>query len=159
MRGLLKDRTMRKRFSSYQIFTNRAFNKDLLETQLGIMATDLFERPEAYDLKSAINYLKDISPGQRTLLSEVSTIASLILVLPATNAVSERSFSSLHRLKSYLRSTMTQERLNSVVTLHVQKELTDQLDLVETCTVTGNEFVGSSEHLLNCYVWKVLFSR
>ena len=65
------------------------------------MATDLPERPETYDLQSVIDYLKDISPGQRTLLSEVCTIASLVLVLPATNAVSERSFSSLRRLKSY----------------------------------------------------------
>ena len=111
------------------------------------MATDLPKRPEAYDLQSVINYLKDISPGQRTLLSEVCTIASLLLVLPATNAVSERSFSSLRRLKSYLRSTMTQERLNSLMTLHVHKELTDQLDLLEI----GNEFVGFSEHRLTMF--------
>ena len=42
------------------------------------------------------------------LLSEVCTLASLILVMPVNNVVSEHSFSSLQRLKSYLRSTMSQ---------------------------------------------------
>ena len=51
-------------FISISNLYQQDFNKDLLETQLGIMATDLPERPEEYDLQSVINYLKDISPGQ-----------------------------------------------------------------------------------------------
>ena len=31
---------------------------------------------------------------------------AVFIVMPATNAASERSFSVLHRIKSYLRSTM-----------------------------------------------------
>ena len=38
--------------------------------------------------------------------SEVVKVVQLILVMPATNAVSERSFSTMRRIKSYLRSTM-----------------------------------------------------
>ena len=53
----------------------------------------------------------------------------LILVMPSTNASSERTFSAMRRVKSYLRSTMTQERLNHLMILHVHKELTDKLDL------------------------------
>ena len=62
--------------------------------------------------------------------------------MPATNAISERSFSSLRRVKNYLRSTMTQERLNNVMILHVHKERTDNLSLVDI----GNEFVHGSVH-------------
>ena len=51
--------------------------------------------------------------------------------MPATNAVSERSFSSLHRVKSYLRVTMSQTRLNSLMVLHVHKTLTDSLSLID----------------------------
>ena len=40
-------------------------------------------------------------------------VAKLILVMPATNAVSERSFSTLRRLKTWLRSTMNQDKLNA----------------------------------------------
>ena len=75
-------------------------------------------------------------------MSEVCKLATLLLVMPATNAMSERSFSCLRRVKSYLRSTMTQTRLNNVMVLHVYKDLTDKLNLIDT----ANEFVKGSEH-------------
>ena len=37
----------------------------------------------------------------------------LLLVMPATNATLERSFSALRRIKSYLQATMSQERLTA----------------------------------------------
>ena len=43
---------------------------------------------------------------------QVCRIAQLILVIPSTNAASERSFSVMKRIKSYLRSTMGLGRLN-----------------------------------------------
>ena len=65
----------------------------------------------------------------------------LLLVMPATNATSERSFSALRRVKTYLRSSMGQMQLNNLMVLHVHKDLTDGLDLNEV----GNEFVGNKE--------------
>ena len=65
----------------------------------------------------------------------------LLLVMPATNTTSERYFSALRRVKTYLRSSMRQMRLNNLMVLHVHKDLTDSLDF---CNV-GNEFVGGKE--------------
>jgi len=42
----------------------------------------------------------------------------LLLVVPATSATAERSFSALRWLKIYLRATMGQARLNSLLILH-----------------------------------------
>ena len=61
-----------------------------------------------------------------------------MLVTPATHANSEHSFSALKRLKTYLRSTTGETRLNHVMLLHVHKELADGTDMVE---VTKNLFV------------------
>ena len=47
-----------------------------------------------------------------------------------TNSTSERSFSAMRRVKSYLRSTMTQERMNNLMILNVHKELTVKLILL-----------------------------
>ena len=47
--------------------------------------------------------------------------------MPATNATSERSLSALCTVKSYLRSTMHQQRLNHLMTLHVHKAATNML--------------------------------
>ena len=117
------------------------FDHNQLNMQLGILSSNI-PCESAQDLHSVIKYLQELSHAQRSLLSEVCTLASLILVMPATNAVSERSFSALRRLKSYLRATVTQTRLNNILVLHVHKNLTDQLCLIEV----GNEFVKGSSH-------------
>ena len=80
-----------------------------------------------FDIK---DYVLSLSVYERPLISEVVTILKLILVLPSTNAMSERSFSALRRIKNYLRSTMLQSRLNHLLLLHVHKDLTDSLELV-----------------------------
>ncbi len=61
--------------------------------------------------------------------------------MPATNASSERSFSALRRIKTYLRSTMKQERLNYLMLLHIHEVRTDEIDL--KCIV--NEFIDESD--------------
>ena len=57
-------------------------------------------------------------------------------------SVSERPFSAIRCIKTYLRSTMSQEYLNHIMILHIHKELTDTLDL----NYVGNEFHTKSDH-------------
>ena len=63
--------------------------------------------------------------------------------MPATNAISERSLSALKRVKTYLRTTMTQRRLNHLMLLHVHKDKTDNIDLKEI----SNDFVCNENRL------------
>ena len=67
--------------------------------------------------------------------------------MPASNTTSERSFSALRCIKTYLRSTMGQERLNNLMSLHIHKEITDDLDLKDVAT----EFISGSEHRLSIF--------
>ncbi len=71
------------------------------------------------------DYFKSLSPAQRSCMSEIFTLLKLIMVIPATNAVSERSASAVRRVKTYLRLTMTQLRFNNLLVLHVHKERTE----------------------------------
>lgn len=50
-------------------------------------------------------------------------MCQLILSIPATTASSERSMSTLKRIKSFLRNTMTNERLSYLSTLAIEKQL------------------------------------
>ena len=70
-----------------------------------------------------------LSAGGGGIYSEVHKLLCLYLTVPMTNATAERSFSTLRQLKTYLRSTMTEKRLNHVIFLHIHKELTDVMDL------------------------------
>ncbi len=82
-----------------------------------------------------------MSPAKHMLMSETLKLVKLVLMMPATNATSERSFSYLRRIKTYLRSTMGQQRLNHLIVLTTHKEKTDSLDL-ET---VAREFISKSE--------------
>ena len=85
-----------------------------------------------------------MSSTQKEFFSEICTLARYILVMPATNAVSERSFSTMRCLKTYLRSTMRQSRLNHLLLLNINKQKIDNLDI----NIIADEFVQGSEHRL-----------
>lgn len=92
-------------------------------------------------IQDIVDILREMKPASRSMYSEIVTLLNLILVMPATNATSERSFSALRRVKTYLRTTMTQERLNHLMVLHVHRESTDAMDLREI----ANDFVSYKE--------------
>ena len=76
-------------------------------------------------------------------------IAKLIILMQATNAVSERSFSPSREIYTYLLPTMTKIRLNSAIILNTYKERTDELNLIDM----ANGFMRGSEFLQ--YIWKI----
>lgn len=73
-------------------------------------------------------------PGAKLLCSELHRLLVLFLTIPVTTATSERTFSAMRRLKTYLRSTMTQERLNHVLLLHCHKSRSDSIDISQIAT-------------------------
>jgi hypothetical protein len=52
----------------------------------------------------------------------------IMLTIPVTVASAERSFSKLKLIKSYLRSTMSQQRLNGLALLAIEKEMLTEID-------------------------------
>ena len=53
----------------------------------------------------------------------VSTPLKIVATLPVTTATSERSFSALKYIKNYLRSTMSDDRLNGLALLFVHRDI------------------------------------
>lgn len=74
----------------------------------------------------------------RAMLDQCVRLCSFISTIPASVATAERSFSALRRMKTYLRSTMSQSRLSNLMVLHVNKERTKQLDP----NIIINEFIS-----------------
>ena len=95
-----------------------------------------------FDVNDLLIFLQSLDSSRRKLLSEISTLGKLLLVMPATSAVSERSFSALKRVKTYLRSTTEDSTLNHLMMLHVHKDRTDTITLVDV----ANHFVGEKEN-------------
>jgi hypothetical protein len=59
----------------------------------------------------------------------VSVAYRILLTVPVTVASVERSFSKLKLLKNYLRSTMSQERLNGLAMCTIEKDILDTINL------------------------------
>ena len=79
-------------------------------------------------MEDAHVFFKSLSIMQLSLALQVTFLVKLILLMQATNTVSERSALAMHRVKTYLRSTMTESRLNNIMVLHIHKHLTDSVN-------------------------------
>ncbi|XP_060870008.1 52 kDa repressor of the inhibitor of the protein kinase-like [Metopolophium dirhodum] len=58
-----------------------------------------------------------------SMFPNIKCLLTILSVIPITTASAERSFSSLKRIKTYLRSTMSQERFNGLAMLHINKDI------------------------------------
>lgn len=61
--------------------------------------------------------------GHKDIFTEAYKLFCLILTIPSTSVSVERSFSCLKRLKTFTRNTISQERLSSLATISIHKEL------------------------------------
>ena len=74
------------------------------------------------------------------MLPELAKAMKILAVIPATSCSAERSFSSLRRLKTYLRNSMGQERLSSLALLHIEREYVNKVlkeDMTKMIDVFG----------------------
>ena len=58
-----------------------------------------------------------------------------MMVMPATNSTSEKAFSLLKLIKTYLRSTMRQGRLNHLMILSAYRNRLDEMDLRKVASI------------------------
>ena len=84
--------------------------------------------------------------NSKALFREVYKLTK-IFTIPVTTATAERTFSALRRLKTFLRSTLTQSNLNHIMLLHAHKERTDCIDLTEI----AKEFISINERRQNFF--------
>ena len=70
-----------------------------------------------------LNYIKRLDSFPNTCIAY-----RILLTIPVIIASTERSFSKLKLIKSYLRSTMSQKRLSGLVILSIENEMLEELE-------------------------------
>jgi hypothetical protein len=100
-----------------------SMSKEKLSIQLPMFRA----QGKANTLNSAVELLSTMTPEVRMLFSQVELLIRCLLVVPCSNATAERSFSELRRLKIWLRTTMSQERLNHLAVLNVHQNMVDDI--------------------------------
>ena len=97
----------------------------VLLTEMEILQTLTKETSPQHpaDLFRVMRSLKE----ETLLIPNVIKILKLLLVKGATSTTPERSFSTARRLKTWLRSTMSQKQFNTLAILNTHKELIDKI--------------------------------
>ena len=80
-------------------FYESDLSKAQLEAQLPLLRP-LCEGTKEISIQDIVCILARLSSSERLAFSSVWTLMKLLLVMPATNASSERSFSALRRIKT-----------------------------------------------------------
>ena len=83
--------------------------------------------------------------------------------MPATNSTSERTFSLLKLIKTYLRSTMTQGKLNLLVILSAHRNRLDEMDLRKVASIfvqnnDGRRYTFGKFEFCCCSIFKMVYS-
>ena len=103
---------------------------EVIKQKLNEQTKTTFTTEECRVILKENDVLKAACTGMDVLVREYFT-------LPATNCETERSFSSLRIIKTWLRTSMSQGRMNHCAMLKINSDLVDLLDMHEVV----NEFV------------------
>ena len=100
-----------------------------IETELG-----MWEEYWQQSVDSCPSTLADLLPKiDKLTFPNLYTALQILATTPVTTCTCERSVSVLRRLKTYLRNTMTQSRLNGLALLNVHREVELDVDEVIDC--------------------------
>ena len=72
--------------------------------------------------------------------------------MPVSSATAERSFSSLKSLKTYLRTTMVEDRLNGLSLMHIHRGHQIEMDrIIQQFAADGNQRIRLFFHTESLY--------
>lgn len=101
-----------------------------LEAEIKILRNLLKRQHENTGVKTEnLPSLLAVLEQYKLALHELHKLAKISITIPASSASCERTFSCMKRVKSYLRTTMSDERLSNLAVLAMERELTKNLDL------------------------------
>ena len=80
------------------------------------------EKLTVSSITSFISMYKSLAKEVRDMLPSVTRLVTILLVVEVSGASAEQSFSVLRRLKTWLKSTMTQSRLTQLSILAIEKD-------------------------------------
>ena len=84
---------------------------------------------------------REMEPSLRRMFPAVKNLIRILLTSSANSCEAERFFSALRRLKTWLRSTMTQTRIDHVAICHVHRDIMKEMSSQDI----AEEFVRAND--------------
>ena len=118
-----------KNFMDYEIMAPLAMlyqtigiSCDRLKGQVTV-AKDMLTKASLKDPEDVL----DLVLSMKAAFPDLALFGQLVLTMPVSSANAERSFSALKRVKTYLRSTMAEQRLDNLCIMSIERELSSSL--------------------------------
>ena len=111
------------------IIENYSLNKDSLAEECPLAKRTLQNK----DIASVYEVLVELSP-LRNAFPNLLSLLQIILTIAISSSSCERTFSSLKRIKTWLRTTMTERRLVDLATISIERDLSYEVSLDEVVT-------------------------
>ncbi|XP_052621592.1 uncharacterized protein LOC111891056 [Lactuca sativa] len=114
---------------SCAVFVNKFTHNNLCDVDLNEFLTELkvLQKTLPNVVMSSVEILEFVKG--KDCYPNVCIAYRILLTVPVTVVSAERNFSKLKLLKNYLRSSMSQERLNGLAMLCIEKDLLDNIEL------------------------------
>ncbi|KAJ8897380.1 hypothetical protein PR048_002726 [Dryococelus australis] len=100
----------------------------------------LIQTPKS--VEDYVNGFKQMHPETNSLFSQFHVLLSFLVVVPATSSTAEWSLPMLRRIKTYLRSTMTQKCLNHLCVITSYPELLEAKNISKLMS----EFINANSY-------------
>lgn len=118
--------------------------KEKLRTEL----TVLYTREDLCKSQNLIDLLKIINDNNlQSAFSETVKLLKILITTPMTTAEAERCFSTLKRIKTFLRSTMATERLSALAMLSIESAMVTESKNFNEAVI--NNFVTSKSRRMD----------
>ena len=118
--------------NSYSVVSDHyGIDADLLECEKNLFTKFLNDRQSQFDdleAKSPDGIVRILHRCDlNTVLPVFWRVACILAAIPATSCSAERAFSGLRRMKTYLRSTMGEERLSNLAVINIEREVANRV--------------------------------
>ncbi|GBM69584.1 hypothetical protein AVEN_261649-1 [Araneus ventricosus] len=106
--------------AAFNFYEEDLSHKEVMQSEFMLWKEKLSQEKSENLPKTAISSLEKCD---KTFFPNIYTLLKLLAVLPVSVATVERSFSSLRRLKTYLRNTTSERRLNGLAMLSIHRDI------------------------------------
>ncbi len=114
--------TLRPFLSHYNI------SEAAVEAELPVLKTFLLQSdPGTSSPETSLHKMYSLISQVPECFPTILKSYQLAMTIGVSSATAERSFSSLRRIKTYIRSTMSQTRLSNLALLYIERDLSSQL--------------------------------
>lgn len=117
---------------NFKLYEKR-IKRDMLEAEFEIWKTKWIKTNEKKRPSCAIEALSECNPD---LFPNIYVLLKIFSTLPVTTCTPERTFSTLKRLKTYLRNSCNEERLTGLALMSVHRDINiDNEEIINTFAI------------------------